>query len=478
MKLKKRLKPDKIGQTETGSNSKERFRKTQLPKVHYSLFTVNYSLPKYYFKQAWNLMRQEKLFSSIYILGTGLSIMVVMVLSIVFYIKIANIYPETNRDRTLIVTSGMEKSPDGYNSSAWLSSNVIETCFRPLESAEAVAVVYKAWGSEDSYVQPEGSKDQLQVSLKYVDNKFWTVFPFRFINGKPFTEADFSSGILTAVIAESFAKRLFGTTEAEGKHVSLNFRQFRVCGVVKDASYVTERSYAQLWVPYTVEPKHKIAFGQGKSLGFMSTYILAPSSGDLDRVKEEALTNIKKYNQTLNNKIEFTLNGQPDRQWQALFRTDTRGTPDFDRILWQYIFVFLILLLVPAVSLSGMTDSRMERRLSEIGVRRAFGAPIGTTMMQIITENLLFSLIGGFAGLLFSYLIVLLGRDWIMELGGVVMDMTVEGTEVTFSPAMLMNFTIFALALGICFVLNLLSALLPAWKYSHREIIYSLNAKL
>jgi putative ABC transport system permease protein len=473
MKRKKGLKPDEIGQTETGSNSKERFRKTPLPKAHYSLFTVNYSLPKYYFKQAWNLIRQEKLFSSIYIVGTGLSITVVMVLSIVFYIKIANIYPETNRDRMLVVTNMIEKSDKGFNFSG-LSLNFIETCFKSLESAETVTAIYTAWDI-DSYVQPDGSEDQLEVSVKYIDTNFWTVFPFRFVTGKPFTEADFGSGILTAVISESFAKRLFGTAEAEGKHVSLNFRQFRVCGVVQDASYVTEKSYAQLWVPYTVEPNYKNAFGNEKSLGPMSAFILAPSAGDVERVKAETLENIKKYNQTLD-KVELDLNGQPDRQWQSLFRI-TSEAPDFDRILLQYLFAFLILLLVPAVSLSGMTDSRMERRLSEIGVRRAFGAPVGTTMMQIITENLLFSLIGGFAGLLFSYLIILLGRNWIMELGGVTGNV-IEGTGVTFSPAMFLNLTIFALALGICFVLNLFSALIPAWRYSHREIIHSLNAKL
>ncbi|MDR1406928.1 MAG: ABC transporter permease, partial [Tannerella sp.] len=56
-----------------------------------------------YFRQAWNIIRQERLFSFIYIAGTGLSITVVMALSIVFYIKLANIYPETNRDRMLVV---------------------------------------------------------------------------------------------------------------------------------------------------------------------------------------------------------------------------------------------------------------------------------------------------------------------------------------------------------------------------------------
>ena len=37
---------------------------------------------KQYFKQAWNLMRQEKLFSAIYIIGTGLAVSMVMALSI------------------------------------------------------------------------------------------------------------------------------------------------------------------------------------------------------------------------------------------------------------------------------------------------------------------------------------------------------------------------------------------------------------
>ena len=42
---------------------------------------------KIYLKQAWALIRQERLFSSVYIVGTGLAISLVMVLSIVFYVK-------------------------------------------------------------------------------------------------------------------------------------------------------------------------------------------------------------------------------------------------------------------------------------------------------------------------------------------------------------------------------------------------------
>ena len=48
-------------------------------------------------------MRQNKLFSSIYITGTGLSIAFTMVLFIIYYVKFAPVYPEYNRNRTLVI---------------------------------------------------------------------------------------------------------------------------------------------------------------------------------------------------------------------------------------------------------------------------------------------------------------------------------------------------------------------------------------
>ena len=42
-----------------------------------------------YIKQAWNQIRQERLYSTIYLVGTGLAISLVMVLSIVLYVKFA-----------------------------------------------------------------------------------------------------------------------------------------------------------------------------------------------------------------------------------------------------------------------------------------------------------------------------------------------------------------------------------------------------
>jgi putative ABC transport system permease protein len=48
--------------------------------------------------------------------------------------------------------------------------------------------------------------------------------------------------------------------------------------------------------------------------------------------------------------------------------------PDVDQARRQRLIIFIILLIVPAINLSSMTQSRLRQRVAEIGVRRAFGS--------------------------------------------------------------------------------------------------------
>lgn len=433
---------------------------------------------KQYFKQAWQLLRQEKLFSSIYILGTGLSISVAMVLAIVFYVKIANIYPETNRDRTLFMRVGEIRHGEHQSqSTSALSLDMIRATMGDLKTAETVSAVYADNGEGE--VQIEGSKENLPVTVKFVDENFWKVFNFTFRDGKPFTEADRQSGIHTAVIAESLAKRLFGTTEVTGRSVSYDFTSYRIAGVVKDASFAADKTYAQLWIPWSTGKNLNVVpwVGQGGALGRFRAYILCPSVNKMDEVRTEIETNVHRYASSLDEGLKFSVNGQPDRQWQTHFRCCGGMNKDWNKIIIEYALIFLIFLLVPAVSLSGMTDSRMERRLAEMGVRRAFGAPIYKLMTQVVVENFLFTLLGGAVGLIMSWLIILATRNWILHIGQVFPDIPPEGVDVALTPSMLMNYTVFSIAFGICLILNMLAAVIPAWRSSHQEIIYSLNTK-
>ena len=275
-----------------------------------------------------------------------------MVLSIVLYIKFANIYPETNRDRMLVAKNGVvnDTIEDNMSSSA-LSLNFIEMCFSPLSNVEAISAVCHS--DEEYFVQPAGTKDQLPITVKFVDIGFWKVFSFNFLKGSQFTEADFQSGIRTVVISEYMAKRLFGSIDVIGNYVSLNFMQYRICGVVKDVSSATLTTYAHLWIPYTVMSDYNESFDDENLLGDFSLYILAPSKEQVTKIQNEAYENIKKINNTLRDGLLITLSGQPDKYRESVFREGNLEF-DFNKIKWQYILVFLFLLLVPGISLSGI----------------------------------------------------------------------------------------------------------------------------
>lgn len=207
---------------------------------------------KIYLKQAWALIRQERLFSSVYIVGTGLAISLVMVLSIVFYVKMASIYPEMDRDRLLTVKSAALKDEKGGMSSGPVSPRFVEECLVGVPGLEALALRYD--DATSAFVQPVGSPVQVPVVKMGVNDGFWKVFSFRFLEGKPFTEADFRSGMPVAVIARSLAKRLYGDGSAVGQTLSLDFTSFRVVGVVDDVSFLMDRVFSQVWYPYTQAP--------------------------------------------------------------------------------------------------------------------------------------------------------------------------------------------------------------------------------
>jgi putative ABC transport system permease protein len=429
-------------------------------------------------KQSWQLLKQNKLFSGIYIVGTGLAISMVMIVAIVYYIKIANIYPETNRDRMLVAKSLSErsKSNSSFTNSSSFSYSAVKEYFYSLKSAEAVTAVFSAYGSAP-YIQLSDNKTRIPVQVEYTDNAYWKVFNFSFVDGKPYSQADFISGIHTMVVSESLAKEIFGSANAVGKTLSMDFTEYRITGVVRDVSYATPETFAQAWVPYTCRDDYKAGFnGISGLLGGMKVYILCHSSSDADKISKEVSNKFQRYTNS-QKKVRIDLSGQPELYWKSIFRTWTNVPQDWKEVIKSYSLLLMLFLMVPAINLSSMISSRMNERVSEIGVRKAFGAPGYSLLNQILFENLILTCLGGIAGLLFSYILILLGHNWLLSVFDAWTSPLPEGVEVNFSPSMLINPTIFMVTFIVCLVLNLLSAILPAWISLRKNIVDSLNAK-
>jgi putative ABC transport system permease protein len=209
-------------------------------------------------------------------------------------------------------------------------------------------------------------------------------------------------------------------------------------------------------------------------LGNVYAYLLVDDAENLEAVRGEVQDVFRRF--SLQDKdYEYDLMGQPDPYWLSTFRQDVDKTPDTMELAKGFLYILLALLFIPALNLSGMISSRMDSRIAELGIRKAYGATRRRLLEQVLCENLLLTLLGGLAGLLFSYLIVLTASDWILTL----FDKNIYDTSLSTSltPEMLFNPAVFGSALGVCVVLNVVSALVPALGAMRHPIMESLNTK-
>lgn len=423
-----------------------------------------------YFKQALWHLRENPVISWISVLGTALSICMIMVIVITLRARIADCEPEVNRSRSLYVPNMSYRAKGDTSGSSANSRMSVQTgreCFKALTTAEAVTLVSQPGKVRASL--PAGAK--MTADKIETDEAFWKIFQFRFLDGKPFTGSDVQSGLPRVVIAASVARRLFGRTDVTGQHLELNHVDFQVCGVVADVSMLATDAYAQVWIPYTAGDAEANAWGYNL-MGQMRAVILARSADDFPAIREECERLRQKYND-MQDGVEVFYRGQPDTQFTHLYRSWAQ-IPDVQGVVLRYIVVILVLLIVPAINLSSMTLSRMRRRMAEIGVRKAFGATANELLRQVFVENLMLTCLAGLLGLLLSYVATFVLNGFLF---GNSTNAYYSG-ETTLTAGTLLSPWIFLVAFAFCLLMNLLSAGIPAWRASRMNIVEAINGKI
>ena len=210
-------------------------------------------------------------------------------------------------------------------------------------------------------------------------------------------------------------------------------------------------------------------------MGGVEFYMTSTSVSDNEALKSEVQDMINRYTQE-DAKYEWNLMGQPDEYWKSTFRTETFVIPDIKELTKGFLYILLALLFIPALNLSGMISSRMNRRMAEFGVRKSYGATNTQIIGQVLSENLFLTCIGGILGILFSYVIVLMANNWIMYIfSETYISPIITPPDFTFE--MLFNPTIFTVVLGLCIILNLISALVPTVWALRRPIVECLYSK-
>jgi len=245
--------------------------------------------------------------------------------------------------------------------------------------------------------------------------------------------------------------------------------EFSISGIVKDVSTSMTLTFSYLWIPFTSIPELWMKDPAGDQItGSIQIFVQAKDRSNFDAIKKEVQTNEAILNSSLEGweaQIRPPLNNISYRLWQLDYAVP------YQDLIKKYLFLAFLFLLVPAVNLSGLTSSRMQDKKVELGIRKAFGAKRGNLITQVLTENLLMTLLGGMVGLLFSFLLVFILRNSLLG----PKYMPGDTPDVVLSVNMLMNYTLFLTSLLICLILNVLSSIIPVWNASGKPIMESIN---
>ncbi|MEY8721254.1 ABC transporter permease [Bacteroides stercorirosoris] len=409
-------------------------------------------------RQAFSLLRQNPFFSTVSIIGTAVSIAFVMVVYMVYDIQTANIPPESHRDRMVYSSYGYSyRKADHSNANTGMSYQAACRVFGDLPGAELVT--YMSYTTME-YCGASPEKGQ-RCQNRRVDLNFWRLYDIRFVAGRPFDQQEFDACADVVVIAERLAREAFGSAEeALGKSYFVDFYPKRVVGVTEDVSSLFTFAYGEVWLPYyTQDP----AWGsEGLRGGFEAMVLCKPGVSPVE-MKSQIENSLDSLNASLT-EYELKLPDLSTYTERQFFRDD------FLNPMVTCIMLGLILLIVPAINVSGLISSQMSRRLSELAVRKAYGASRSTLVWQLLLENLLLAFIGALLGFLLSCLLLWLGKDWMLA-GGY--------TEGNFEVSiwLFLRPAVFITVLGVCLLFNLLSVFIPAWNATHRPIAEVLSGE-
>lgn len=425
---------------------------------------------RHYIKSALKQAKADPLFTAIYIAGVTLAIATTLVMVTVYNIKIAPMYPEYNRTDTYYVQY-MGCVKDNHQRFGQISYSIVKDQIKGIDGVKMVGAISNK--DEDHNVQkPDGSG--LPVQLKGVDGGFFEIYNFKFIQGEPLTDEDVKGKVKDAVITDRYAEMVFGKeTDLVGKMISVDNAEYRIKGVVESASPLMSASFAQVYIPLGISEKELTGEIYERVIGDVIG-ILVIEDGRYDDVRGELLKRLA----ALCDGTEWTIKlaeSNPISHVANAFRPNASEFSWWDAIKGN-ILVLVILLFIPALNLCGLISGRMDSRVGELGLRKAFGAQRRTIFMLVLSENFVYTCIGGLLGLLLAIVVVMFGKMALINIvdGSMAMNLA-ETAEITYMPEMFTGFAIFGGALLLCLLLNIISAMIPAIVSVRRPIVSSLN---
>ncbi len=282
-----------------------------------------------------------------------------------------------------------------------------------------------------------------------ISHDFYKIKNFDLTAGRYFTQNETDAGYHLALIGASIAEGLFPNEDPLGKEIKIAGNKAVIIGVIKkegesllgvsfDYQVITPFNFARSFLDVRSENADPMIYAKAK-----------PNVSNAEMISE--LTGIMRGIRKLKPMGEpnFALNETSliSKGFDGLF--DIIGTAGW------IIGGFSI--LVGGFGIANIMFVSVKERTNLIGIQKSLGAKNFFILVQFLGESVMLSTIGGFFGLLVTYIITLLGKD------AIDMDISLTSTNI------ILGFT-------ISILIGIISGFIPAYSASQLDPVEAIRS--
>ena len=275
---------------------------------------------------------------------------------------------------------------------------------------------------------------------------------------------------------------LFATHKVAGKQIFVDGEELTIVGVIKEAPSAVATTNA-IYIPMGLNSdKPWFDYTRKELAGMYHIVATAKKASEKELLKKEIEEKIARYNAG-SATCKYEIADHILTHVESVYDHEIYGNDAYRNFIKEIVLIIAAFLLIPAMCLSIMILSRMENRMVEVGVRKAYGATTGSIVWQVLIENMLLTLIGGILGFAISATLLFTASRWVLflfdsgaKLSSYLWEIDEWGEQIV-DFSMRFNPTLVAATLIVCMLINIVSALLPVAAKMRHSIVYSLNRR-
>ncbi|MEZ0482999.1 ABC transporter permease [Fibrella aquatica] len=345
-----------------------------------------------YIKIAFRKLWKNRLFSALNIVGMGVGMAAVGLMSLYIIHELSYDRFHANADRIVRVVH-YANWPGGNLQLAPTSAPYAAALKNDYPDVEKTVRIQPEGGGQITYKDEKLTVDDIM----FADQSVFDVFSFPFLYGDPATALAQPQCI---VITKNLAEKLFGSAaNAVGQTVEFsNHFPNRVTGVIDNVPTTSHLQFSAL-------RSLPANYTNGWQNFELYTYLLLTKGTNPKALEAKLPGFFEKYIKKEMGDVTYRMELQPLTSIHLQSHLDYEISPNGTlSTIYTFAVVAFLILLIAGINYVNLYTVRAIARTREVGVRKAIGSRRGQLISQFLTESMLMAFLAGSVGMVLATL--------------------------------------------------------------------------